>query len=1300
LSPEWHHRLRRLRFVLTGLVTGVLVLFALAMAFGQLLLPLAARYPETVAAILSDKMHRPVSFAVLEGHWQGSGPLFVMRDVTLAPSEGGSALHLPQAALKLDFGAMLLSSRHFLNLRLSGLRIELLRDPDGAWHINGFAQGGNTQQVSLGNLSADLWLSDLRLDMTDGRTGHLYSLIADQLRLSKQGHQLRFGGSLRREHARGLLNAAGAFAEDGSNGRIYLAGSDMDIGGLIGDLDIDGYGITGGEGSFQTWLDWRKARVVRSITRADLNHLTVKSPARTVSVAALQGLFDLRRGADMLYLNWSGVDTGELAIAVQTSDGDTRATLAARQLDVAPLAPWAALAPQLSPDLAQWLGDGRPRGHLTDAQARWSQSAGLESAQATFNGLGIDPVGKLPGVDKLDGQVRGDAEAFSLSLPAQATTLRFPAVFRAPFVMSALSGDVVAWHDDAAWHLGTDAFDFRGQGFGGQARGELAFPDDGSRPFMEMYANLEPGDLPAAKLFWPHSMSEGTIKWLDRALVSGRIDNGSALVRGSLGDWPFHDNEGRFEGRAAISDMVFDYGTGWPRAEGMTTVASFVDNGMVVTASAGQSLGNKVDSAIAAIPDFADAQLDLDVSGTGTGASFMDFVRNSPVGSSHTDVLDKLQLGGTGTFGLKLLLPLKDAHGLVLAGTADLKDADLVSDEWKLRLDKMTGPLTFDSHGLKMGPMTTAYRGQPASLNVSIAGGTGDPKKVLDAHLQGRFSVAELLQGYDNLTWLGDLAKGRGQFDIGLDIAHRGDNDAVTQTLSVASDLRGVELTWPVPMKKAAAMALPLNVQLGLPVNGNRLDVSLGDTMRAHMRLADGADRPMAAAIVFGGTMPAYLPVKGLNISGHTQDLDVSGWVQYVVGSSGGEGPGLDAIDVHADQAEMFGARFGAMNIKAVPGAYQMNLHVDGPAIVGELSVPNTELRAHGITARMARLYWPETDDTAAQKQAAPAGNAGPGNGAVMPPAASTLTATPSGGALSSVAPGSLPPLHLQVSDLRLGKSKLGEARLETWPTAQGMHIDQLRSQSKSVQIIATGDWNGNETASRTHLQMDFSAEDLGAMLEALSPGGLITGGKTQARLVATWPGAPSAMSMANIDGTLRIDVSQGRIPDVQPGVGRLFGLISVVDLPRRMALDFGDVFGKGFSFDSINGDFRFVDGSATTDNLQIKGPAADISVTGRTGLRVRDYDQQVLVVPHVGNSLAVVGALAAGPVGAAAGLAVQGLLGKGLNRVASFRYHITGPWDKPVITLVEKRSLMPWSKAEPPIAAPVPSPTPASSQR
>jgi uncharacterized protein YhdP len=264
------------------------------------------------------------------------------------------------------------------------------------------------------------------------------------------------------------------------------------------------------------------------------------------------------------------------------------------------------------------------------------------------------------------------------------------------------------------------------------------------------------------------------------------------------------------------------------------------------------------------------------------------------------------------------------------------------------------------------------------------------------------------------------------------------------------------------------------------------------------------------------------------------------------------------------------------------------------------------------------------------------------------------------------------------VRDLRLGDARLGEARLETWPTPKGMHIEQLRALSERVQVTASGDWDGTATDSRTHMRISFSAEDLGAMLSAFGYDGLVDGGRTRDELDASWPGSPTALSLATMDGTLKVQVNDGRIPEASsPGVGRLLGLVSLADLPRRLTLDFGDVFGKGLGFDTISGDFRLADGNATTDNLIIKGPAANISVTGRTGLRARDYDQQMVVVPHVGNSLPVVGAVVGGPLGAAAGFAVQGLLGKGLNKAASARYRITGSWDDPKMTLVEKHDVV-----------------------
>jgi uncharacterized protein (TIGR02099 family) len=965
--------------------------------------------------------------------------------------------------------------------------------------------------------------------------------------------------------------------------------------------------------------------------------------------------------------------------------------IAARDLPLDPLLPWLALKPGLSPGLVQWLGGGRPHGVLDHAAVRWSRVGGLEALDVGFSQLGIDPAGKLPGVSSLSGELRGDAEAFALTLPAQASVLRFPRTFRKPFAMSKLAGDIAFWPTDQAWHIGTDGFDFVGEGFAGQARGEVALPKAGGRPFMDLYARIDHADVQAAKLFWPlGSMSPAAIDWLDRALVTGTIDSGAVLVRGDLADWPFRHNEGRFEAHAAVSGLTLDYAKDWPRAEGVNAVASFVGNGMLVEASGGQALGAKVERAVALIPDFADSTLDLNVQGSGSGADLMDFVRKSPIGSRQADALSKLSLGGSGTFDFHLSMPLKDVSALTLDGSGQLKNADLSAPAWKLRLDKLNGPLHFDAHGLHAGPLAAGFRGQSSTLDLTIGSATGDPDTVLAAHLDGHYTVAELVQDRPALAWLGDVAAGRGEFAIGFDIAHGTGTGATGQTLSIDSSLQGVALDFPVPLKKPAETALPLHLTLPLPLAGSDLQVGLGQVLRARIHLPADDAQPLAGTLAFGDSMPQTLPDKGLRIRGSAEQMDVFGWVQRSVAGSGSDGPSLESIDVHADHADIFGRDFAAMRIQAAPQADGLGIDVDGAALAGHFSVPAQDLGKRGITARLQRLYWPKENPPPAQP--APAASAANATGQAS--TAVTTPPAPAAGnpAATGITPSNLPPFHLWIEDLRLGDARLGEARLETWPTAQGMHIDQLRALSKRVQINATGDWNGTAENSRTHLRMDFAAEDLGSMLNALGFEGLFDGGKTRAQLDASWPGAPSTLALANMDGKLSVNVSHGRIPEVGPGVGRLFGLVSVAELPRRLTLDFGDVFGKGLAFDSIAGDFLLANGNATTDNLKIRGPAAEISIKGRTGLRAKDYDQQVLVVPHVGGSLPIVGAVVGGPVGAAAGLAVQGLLGKGLNKAAAARYSITGSWDKPVITLLEKRVV----PATPPLAEPSLSPSPA----
>ncbi len=1289
--------------VALGWTLGVtLVVFAVLVALAQLLLPLVARHPQWVAAQLGARIQRPVSFTTMEGRWRPSGPLFVMREVVIgAGPAGGSALRLPQTELQFDLGGWLLPSRHLINLRVQGLRLDLRRDREARWHIDGIGRvegGGERQNLSLGSLSVGLRLDDLQLEVDDEGAGHHYSLRVDQLRLSHQGRRIRVGAVLRREGASGVWHGAGSFQEDGSAGRLWLAGDAMDLHGLLGDVELDGYSARGGRGNLAVWLDWRHAQVVRATLQADLSALEVKSPSATVAVPGVHGVAALQRTADGYDARWLDDDGGAAAFVLQRpGTAQMRVDLAVRQLQLSPLLGWLALKPGLPPALAQWLGGGHPHGVLEQGSLQWSRGAGLEQAGFDFSSLGIDAVGKLPGLAGLRGELRGDGEALSLSLPGQSTVLSMPHTFRKPFALSRLGGELAAWHDadDGAWHLGTDALAFEGEGYGGEARGEVALPDAGGRPFLDLYAHLDHADVTAAKLFWPvDSMSAAAVNWLDQALVAGQVTAGDVLVRGSLNDWPFRHNEGRFEARAELKDLSLQYGKDWPRADGVGAVAYFVDNGMQVEATAGQSLGNRVEHATAAIPDFAHTVLDLGVQGSGSGASLLDFVRKSPIASRQADVLDKLRLGGSGHFDFHLSLPVADMNALALEGHAQLKQADLDAPAWRLKLDKLDGPLQFTARGVHIGPLQAGFHGQPSSLTMDIADATGRPDTMLSARLAGSYSVPEVIENVPELDWLKPLSSGRSAFTFGFDIARAGSGQDWTQTLSVESDLAGTALNLPVPLAKPAAATLPLRLSFGLPVSGSALQLSLGQVLQGRLRLPTDDGKPLAGTLAFGTRPPDALPEKGLRIRGEAARMDVSGWVQQAVaGASSGSGPGLESVDVRAAQAQVFNRDFPDLRMQVVPKTDVLAIDADSPALAGHFDVPAQDLRRRGVTARLQRLYWPRDDAAASSATAAKdkGGTPAKDKTGAVPAAASTGAAPgtpPADPAATGITPSELPPFHLWVADLRFGEAKLGEARVETWPTAEGMHLDQLRALSRQVQINATGDWNGTAANSHTHLRMDFAADSLGRMFDALGFQGVFEGGKTRVRLDASWPGAPSSLDLAGMDGTLDIDVSNGRILEVAPGVGRLFGLISIGELPRRMTLDFGDVFGKGLAFDAITGKFRLGNGNAWTDDLKIRGPAADITVKGRTGLRARDYDQQLLVVPHVGSSLPIVGAVVAGPVGAAAGLAVQGLLGHGLNRALGsryFRYTITGSWEKPVMTPLDKRDGMP--------AAPIPAP-------
>jgi uncharacterized protein YhdP len=179
-------------------------------------------------------------------------------------------------------------------------------------------------------------------------------------------------------------------------------------------------------------------------------------------------------------------------------------------------------------------------------------------------------------------------------------------------------------------------------------------------------------------------------------------------------------------------------------------------------------------------------------------------------------------------------------------------------------------------------------------------------------------------------------------------------------------------------------------------------------------------------------------------------------------------------------------------------------------------------------------------------------------------------------------------------------------------------------------------------------------------------------GGQPLVDFSAWWPGSPAAFKLSRLNGRIEFSVVDGNITNASTGSGRLLGLLSIQALPKRLSMDFSDVFDSGFSFDQATGTFVMENGTATTDDMLLESSAASISVIGSTDLVEQQYDQLLTIRPGLGNTLPIIGALAAGPVGAAAGLALQGLLHQQIGEATRVQYTITGDWDDPEFEAVD----------------------------
>ena len=906
-----------------------------------------------------------------------------------------------------------------------------------------------------------------------------------------------------------------------------------------------------------------------------------------------------------------------------------------------------------------------PRGRVETLRANVQRErAGILptfTVQANLVSVGVQPIGRFPGLSGVSLKLDGNDQQGTLQLRADQPVFDWPRMFRQPLEFLRVTADGGWRREGAVWIAGVKGAQVLHRQGRAQVDAEFSLEKPGVSPILALTAEVPEVDVALVPQVVPVGrLRERTIAWLDRAFVRGTATNGRLSYRGPVQKFPFRNGEGDFTASADATNVTLDYYPGFAPLANASGTAQFHNASIAADVASGELGGLKLSQARFLMADYKAPILKIDGKAGGDLQRALEYVQASPLGPIIGEQFMGLTGSGPAQYQVQLSLPVIAAEVLAaMPAPPAPRDYTVraMLDGVTVALPALRAPAqrvegTFELHNYEM--KTAGLRGTildgPFELSASPGRTSGDVEAAVELTAKGRAGGARL-PAFIGLPATIAMS-GATDWDLQGHIEKRRAGGAWLLQFDVASNLGGLVIQAPRPFAKAAPETRPTRVRLEIP--GSRMnDVTLeSGSARAKLRFAarDDVWRLDRGAARFDA-QPVMLPAQpGLLVSGEWPQFDLGEWLALSnkpAGSSTGVNgqrlmDWLGPVDVHLDRATVFGFEFRDVIAKLRSEGDFWRIAVTGPQAEGQVTVPDDLTRGRPIVLDMKRLQLTSEESS---------------------PAAAARAATN-----AQIDPRTLPAISAVAADFTWQSRQFGRLAAAISRDPRGLTIDSISTTSPAFDLLANGSWWMEQGAPRTRVEVLLTSTDFRAAAKALAFRDAIDARKAKFAADLWWPGGPSMDVLKTVNGTLHVSLEDGRLRDIEPGAGRMLGLFSVTQLPRRLALDFRDVTDEGLAFNSVQGDFEVRAGNAFTQNLLLKGAAIDMGIVGRTGLATEDYDQTIVVSGNPSGPLAVAGALAAGPVIGAGVLVLSQLFKDQLQGLTRAYYHVTGSWAAPVV--------------------------------
>ncbi|MCK4494168.1 MAG: hypothetical protein KAU26_08940, partial [Methylococcales bacterium] len=807
--------------------------------------------------------------------------------------------------------------------------------------------------------------------------------------------------------------------------------------------------------------------------------------------------------------------------------------------------------------------------------------------KADFKHITVTGLEHIPQLSNVSGSIQGTEKQGYVKLNSRNMVLKTNNIFRKPLKISHLKGQIQWYQTAHQWFFNTKKFSLKTPYFNSQHTMRLQFFKSEMPMLIDLqthFGNIT--SVQALKRYYPVSiMDKPLLNWLDNAFVKGEISSGQLQLSGSLVDFPFDKKDGVFKVDFHVNDLELAYVDLWPNFSAIQAEVSFSKNSLAINVDQAQSDDlhvKKVQVKIASLSDHAELSIKGQVK-TEIMAG-LKWLKNTPLTLPIDTVLDSLTVKGNTEVYLDLKIPLSDDDPEKIQGTLKFDQASLYLKALDLSVSAIKGLVFFNEKGFYSDKLTAI------ALDSLITTQLKKNAAVLNVDVNGHITVAQLRANFES-PWL-DLAHGKTNYQLNIRIPNHENQD--TQ-VKFHSNLQGIALKFPKGLqkkredKKPLTIAFPLNNQTLLPIR-----LSYNHSLKARVKIDKTQQKLHSAHVRWGQGSVNFLSRPEIYLQINQPSLSPLDWMGLIdTPKTPRKEKSLPLrVDLKTPKLQLKDKNLGAVSLRLNKRNNLLSGSFNSMILSGKFEGNKEEYNLNldfVDVSKLAELKFPAT------KKVAPSFK-------------------------------KLPLIQVYSKKLIWRDINLGRLNISSQREGYDVYFDSISLSGNDYTLLSVGHWRNTKFGSQTQIEGRFTAKTFGKLLNKLNVSKDLKETVAQIDLNLNWQKPPYDFSFNKLNGKISILMGQGRISSIEPGIGRMLGVLAIAQWIKRLQLDFRDIYEEGLHFNHIKGDYYLQDGLAHTDGLIIDAIPAKIILQGDIDLGKQWLNKEISIIPKSSEALPIAG--------------------------------------------------------------------------